>query len=96
MNLMKIFGERQPAESRLRREFPLVITRLSGEAEMNFDAQVTGYFVGRNGKPDFVTERIAIRGIPQLNIKDMLPDEIKQVKRYALSVEYPRLLTRKI
>jgi hypothetical protein len=96
MDLLKFLGEHKSSEARLRREFPVVIERQTSTSKMHFDARVTGYFVGRSGKADFVTEKVIVQGIPEMNIKSFLPDEIREVKRYALSVEYPRMLSSKL
>ena len=63
---------------------------------MQFNAMVSGYFVGRGGKADFVTEKVIVQGIPEMNLRSFLPDELKEVKRYAISVEYPRMLFNKL
>jgi hypothetical protein len=96
MDLMKLLGMSRANEARLRREFPVVIERRTPNARMRFDAKVSGYFVGRGGKADFVTVKVVVQGIPEINLKSLLPDELKDVKRHALSVEYPRMLSAKL
>lgn len=96
MNLRKLLGlEDQPA-GRLHREFPLKIERKTAASVLEFDAIVHGYFVGHRGKADFIAEGIRVKGIPTMDLRHFMPEEIKEVKKYAVSVEYPKLLERKV
>lgn len=96
MNLKTmIFGEESPS-LKMPTEFNVKIERRARNEVLQFDAKVKGYFTGKSGKPDFVTETILIHGLPDMNIRQFFPGEIKEVKRYALSVELPKLLGNKL
>lgn len=57
-----------------------------------FDVEVKGHFLGKAGKPDFITESMAVVGMPNMNMSAFLPKEIEEIRKYAMKVEYPRLL----
>jgi len=96
MDLRKLFGLEDLPSARLHRQFQLTIERKTQAALLEFDATVNGYFVGKRGKADFIAEGIKVKGIPTMDIQHFMPEEIKVVKKYAVSVEYPKLLTRKV
>lgn len=96
MDLRKILGIDDRPSGRLHREFRVRIERKTRSSVLEFDATVQGYFVGYRGKADFIAEEIKVRGIPTMDLRHFLPEEIKEVKRYAVSVEYPKLLERKL
>jgi hypothetical protein len=95
MNLRKLFGLEDRPSGRLHRQFPVKISRRTKSAVFEFDAVVHGYFVGHRGKADFIAEAIRVRGIPTMDLRHFMPEEIKAVKKYAVSVEYPKMLNRK-
>lgn len=92
MRLLEHLGLSGSNIARLHREFPLVIERRTPLSRMRLDLKVSGYFVGKRGRTDFVTEKVVVRGLPDMNLKSFLPDELQQVRRYALSIEFPRML----
>ena len=96
MDLRKFLGYDDRASGRLHRQFRVKIERRTQSAVLEFDAMVNGYFVGRGGKADFVAEAIKVKAIPTMDIRHFMPDEIKAVKKYAVSVEYPKLLASKV
>jgi hypothetical protein len=97
MDLQKLFGiKKSDTGVKFPREFPVKIERKTPRSTVQFDAVVKGYFVGRNGKPDFVANQITVWGIPEMNIRRFFPDELKEVTKFALSVEYPKLLNKKV
>lgn len=92
MNLRKVLGIEEQQSMRLHRQFPIKIQRKTSEELVQFDTTVEGYYVGRKGKAEFVPEKITVNGIPDMNIVHFMPEEITQVKKYAVSVEYPKML----
>lgn len=92
MNLKTmIFGDESPS-LRMPSEFDVKIERRTHKDVVQFDAKVKGYFTGKSGKPEFITEIILINGLPDMNIRQFFPEEIKELKKYALSVELPKIL----
>jgi hypothetical protein len=96
MDLRKLFGLDDRPAGRLHRQFHLKIERTTPSAVLEFEATVNGYFVGYRGKADFIAEAIKVKGIPTMDIRHFDPEEIRAVKRYAVAVEYPKLLSRKV
>jgi len=96
MDLRKLLGLGDRPSGRLHRQFQLKIERKTQAAVFEFDATISGYFVGCHGKADFIAEGIKVKNIPTMDLRHFMPEEIKAVKRYAVSVEYPKLLARKI
>jgi hypothetical protein len=96
MDLRKLLGYEDRPSGRLHRQFQVKIERKTPAAVLEFDATVSGYFVGCRGKAEFVAEAISVKEIPTMDLRHFMPQEIKEVKKYALSVEYPRLLGRKV
>jgi hypothetical protein len=91
-----LFGEDNPSFL-IPSEFEFKLERTLGNKEkLEFDARVRGYFVARGGRPEFVTEYVHICGMPEMNIRDVVRHDIPSVKKYALSVEYPKALAKKI
>jgi hypothetical protein len=87
----------QPTESmRLPREFEVKIERKTPTTVVQFDAKVKGYFVGSGGNPNFVAEEIYVNGLPNMNIRQFFPKELKELKKYALSIEYPKMFGKKL
>jgi hypothetical protein len=82
---------------RVPSEFDVKLERqTSSKEKIVFDARVKGYFVAKGGKPDFVAEIVHINGMPEMNIRQLLPGDLPTVKKYAISVEYPKALARKV
>jgi hypothetical protein len=77
-------------------EFDAKIERRTHNDVLQFDARVKGYFTGKSGRPEFVAEQIVLHGLPDMNIRQFCFGEIKAVKRYALSVELPRVIAKKL
>lgn len=75
--------------------FRTVIRRKTTTQEVTFDIDVKGYFVGKAGKPNFISEEITVVGIPGMNLRSFLPREIDEIKKHALRVEYPKLIGKK-
>jgi hypothetical protein len=97
MNLKALILGEEPASPRMPSEFDVKIERRTSSKDvLQFDARVKGYFIGKGGKPDFVAETIHILGIPDMNIRQFFSAEIKEVKKYALSVELPKTLGKKL
>ena len=92
MNLRKMLGIEEEQSARLHRQFPIKIQRKTSEELVQFETTVEGYYVGHRGKAEFVPERITVNGIPDMNIVHFMPEEINQVKKYAIAVEYPKML----
>jgi hypothetical protein len=89
-----LFGE-ETASLLIPSEFDVKLERtLNNKAKLEFDARVRGYFVAKGGKPEFVPEVVHICGMPEMNIRDVVPQDLPTVKRYALSVEYPKALAK--
>ena len=96
MDFRKLFGLEDRPSGRLHRQFQLTIERKTPAALLEFEATVNGYFVGNRGKADFVAEGIKVKGIPTMDLRHFMPEEIRVVKKHAISVEYPKLLSRKV
>jgi len=97
MDLKKLFfaSGNDPAV-RVPSEFDVKIERKVKDRVMSFDARVKGYFVPKGGKAEFVADEIIVRGMPGINLRDQFPSALKDVQKYALSVEYPKALARKL
>jgi hypothetical protein len=96
MDFRKLFGLEGRPSGRLHRQFQVTIERKTPAALLEFEATVNGYFVGSRGKADFIAEGIKVKGIPTMDLRHFMPEEIRVVKKHAISVEYPKLLTRKV
>jgi hypothetical protein len=72
--------------------FKFKVERKTATQELVFDVDVRGYFIARGGKPDFTVEEMRVVGIPNMDLNGFLPKEIEEIRRYAMKVEYPRLL----
>jgi hypothetical protein len=72
--------------------FKAKVERKTATQNLVFDVDVKGYFIGKGGKPDFVTEEVTVTGIPNMNMQGFFPKEIEEIRKYAMRVEYPRLL----
>jgi hypothetical protein len=97
VNLKSLILGEEPASPRGPSEFDVKIERRTSTKDvLQFDARVKGCFTGKGGKPGFVKETIHIHGIPDMNIRQFFPAEIREVKKYALSVELPKALGKKL
>jgi hypothetical protein len=72
--------------------FKAKIQRKTATQDLVFDVEVKGYFIGKAGKPDFIAESMTVVGMPNMNMRAFLPKEIEEIRKYAMNVEYPRLL----
>jgi len=72
--------------------FKTKVERKTATEDLVFDVEVKGYFIGKGGKPDFIAEGVTVVGIPSMNLQGFLPKEIEEIRKYAMKVEYPRLL----
>jgi hypothetical protein len=87
-----LFGSTPAPSLKLKSEFDVKIERKVNNAPMQFDAHVKGHFVPKGGKAEFVADEICVIGLPSMNIRNFFPRELKEVEKYALSVEYPKKL----
>ena len=92
MDLYKLFGIEKPRDVRIPAEFPVTLERKTTAATLQFDATVKGFFIPKGGKPDFVASEITVKDAPEMNLKSFFRSELREVSRYALSVEFPRRL----
>jgi hypothetical protein len=72
--------------------FKFKVERKTATQDLMFDAEVRGSFIARGGKPDFTIEEMRVVGNPNMDMNGFLPKEIEEIRRYAMKVEYPRLL----
>jgi hypothetical protein len=91
-----IFGYTPEPSIKLRSEFDVKIERKVNKTPIHFDARVKGHFVPKGGKAEFIADEIYVHGMPNVNLRDLFPRELKEVQKYALSVEYPKALTKKL
>ncbi|HMK37836.1 MAG TPA: hypothetical protein VK569_00755 [Bacteroidota bacterium] len=91
-----IFGDAVEPFVNLKSEFDVKIERRVNKQPVQFDARVKGHFVPKGGKAEFVADEIYVLGMPNVNLRNFFPRELKEVQRYALSVEYPKVLGKKI
>ncbi len=70
---------------------PIERKRADGET-LKFDVHVSGYFAGSGGKPAFTITSIATNGVPNMDLSGFNPSEIAELKKYALNVEYKKLI----
>lgn len=96
MDFKRLFLGQSPDSMRLPREFEVKIERKTPTTVVQFDAKVRGYFVGDGGSPNFVAEEIFVNGMPDMNIRQFFPKELKELKKYALSIEYPKMFEKKL
>lgn len=96
MDIRKLLGFDTRPQLRLPRQFPVKLTRLENEIPQQIEATVTGYYVARKGKADFVAEKITAGGSPDSGEVLCTPKEMAELKKYAMSVEYPKMLGLKI
>jgi hypothetical protein len=96
MDFRKLLGFEDLPSGRLHRQFQVTIERKTPAALLEFEATVNGYFVGSRGKADFIAEGIKVKGIPTMDLRHFMPEEIRAVKKHAISVEYPKLLSPKV
>ena len=87
-----LFGITSEPSMKFRSEFDVQIERQVNNRPVHFDARVKGHFVPKGGKAEFVAEEIYVNGMPGVNLRDLFPRELKEVQKYAMSVEYPKLL----
>jgi hypothetical protein len=91
-----IFGYTPEPSIKLRSEFDVKIERKVNKMPVHFDARVKGHFVPKGGKAEFIADEIYVHGMPNVNLRNLFPQELKEVQKYALSVEYPKALTKKL
>ncbi|HTS00411.1 MAG TPA: hypothetical protein VML00_11695 [Bacteroidota bacterium] len=91
-----LFGVESDSGVRVSSEFDVKIERKVKDKVMRFDARVKGYFVPKGGKAEFIADEIYVRGMPNVNLRNQFPGELKDIQKYALSVEYPKALARKL
>lgn len=72
--------------------FKAKVERKTATQDLVFDVEVRGYFIGKGGKPDFITEQMNVVGMPNMNMSGFFPKEIEEIRKYAMRVEYPKLL----
>lgn len=72
--------------------FKFKVERKTATQDIVFDVEVRGYFIATGGKPDFTVEEMRVDGIPKMDVSGFLPKEIEEIRKYAIKVEYPRLL----
>ena len=97
MDLKKlILGIDSGPSMAIRSEFNVKIERKVKDAVVQFDARVKGHFIPKGGKADFIAEEITVNGMESVNLRSFFPRELKDVQKYALSVEYPKALSRKL
>ena len=89
-----LFGITPEPSMKLRSEFDVKIERKVNDKPVHFDARVRGHFVPKGGKAEFVADEIYVHGMPGVNLRDLFPRELKDVQKYALSVEYPKALAK--
>jgi hypothetical protein len=86
---------KQPAQvsgMKMPTRFKAKVERKTATQDLVFEVDVKGYFIGKGGKPDFVTEEVTVVGIPNMNLQGFFPKEIEEIRRYAMKFEYPRLI----
>jgi hypothetical protein len=91
-----LFGSTPEPSMKLKSEFDVRIERKVNDKPVHFNARVKGHFVPKGGKAEFVAEEIYVHGMPGVNLRDLFPRDLKDVQKYALSVEYPRALARNL
>jgi hypothetical protein len=72
--------------------FKAKVERKTATQDLVFDVDVKGYFIGRGGKPDFITEQMTVTGMPNMNMNAFFPKEVEEIRKYAMKVEYPKLI----
>ncbi len=86
------FGKSEPG-GRIPTQFPMQITRKTATGGLlQFNAFVSGYFVGKGSKAAFSITTIAADRMPDIDIKSFSPSEIAEIERYATRVEYKKLI----
>ena len=97
MDFKKLFlGSAPDPVVKVPSEFNVKIERKVQDRIMSFDARVKGYFVPKGGKAEFIADEITVNGMPKVNLRNQFPAELKDIQKYALSVEYPKALARKL
>ncbi|HUI09222.1 MAG TPA: hypothetical protein VL221_02780 [Bacteroidota bacterium] len=91
-----LFGAEPEPTVRVPSEFDVKIERKVKDQIVRFDARVKGYFVPKGGKAEFIADEIYVHGMPNVNLRNQFPGTLKDVQKYALSVEYPKALARKL
>lgn len=91
-----LLGYTPEPSMKLKSEFDVKIERTVNNQPVQFDARVKGHFVPKNGKADFVADEIYVNGLPNMNLRNLFPRELKDVQRYALSVEFPKTLSKRV
>jgi hypothetical protein len=97
MDLKTLFFGYTPEPSiTLKSEFDVKIERKVNNTPVHFDARVKGHFVPKGGKAEFIADEIYVLGLPNVNLRNLFPRELKEVQKYALSVQYPKALAKKL
>lgn len=74
-------------------QFSIPISRKKADGGvLQFDALVSGYFVGTGGKAAFTITSISANRIPNMDIESFNPSEIAEIQKHALEVEYKKLI----
>jgi hypothetical protein len=93
MGLLDRFKPAAPASGmKMPIRFKAKVERKTATQDIVFEVDVKGYFFGKGGKPDFVTEEVTVVGIPNMNLQGFFPKEIEEIRKHAMKVEYPRLI----
>jgi hypothetical protein len=93
MGLFDMFKSPAPVSGmKMPVRFKAKVERKTATQDLVFDVDVKGYFIGKGGKPDFVTEEMTVVGMPNMNLSGFFPKEIEEIRKYAMKEEYPRLL----
>ena len=86
------FGKREPS-GKIPAQFSIPIVRKKADGgTLQFDARVSGYFVGTGGKAAFTITSISADRIPNMDIKSFTAAEIAEIEHHAVSVEYKKLI----
>jgi|GEM_PF-1717792 len=93
MGFFDSFKSKAPGSGmKMPANFKAKIERKTATQDLVFEVEVKGYFIGKGGKPDFITESMTVVGMPNMDMNGFLQNEIEDIRKYAMKVEYPRLL----
>jgi len=86
------FGKKQEF-SKLPTKFEMPLERRVGDGRnIQFNIRVSGSFLGKGGKPTFSISAVEIDGAPNTDLSTFSSAEIAQIERYAIDVQYKKLL----
>ena len=89
------FGKKEPS-AKIPTQFYCPIQRKKADGGiLEFHAMVSGYFAGLRGKPTFAVTSITVDCIPNINVSGFKSSEIATIEKYAVDVEYKRLVGRR-